>query len=371
MSISLNMLMLLICLHVAACLWFLLGSLDSTDNWVDNAGLRNEDTLTQYLTSMHWCLAQITPAPMNIQPQNLKERSFNVLLILVTILAFSTIMSSVTASMTRLRAIHYTRFQQWSLLERFLQQNQISSMLSIRLTQFLEGAMARQSIKVQKENVVLLKLLSHPLNLELHSEYFKPLVCRHPFFQGLSDFPRSFSEVCLNAIQSQLLSKQDVLFEPGSLGPCMYFQTAGVLFYQRPDGTRWDASRPEQHEINRIAIRWVKEKQWFCEGSLWVKWVHAGKMSAWTESEVLSVESSKFRQIVTRAGSNNHCAARAKQWVADQASLVRGHGFVWDIPPEISLSVYEPLPHDTEALEFIESSDMCAIPTSEEYAPWM
>merc|ERR1719210_2607181 len=114
-----------------ACMWFLVGkesqSAGFERSWVDST----EDYLHhhwtyQYATSLHWSLTQFTPASMDVVARNLYERLYSIAILFFAMVAFSSIVGTVTSSMTVLRGMKNDKQKSLWVLRRYLKQERIS-----------------------------------------------------------------------------------------------------------------------------------------------------------------------------------------------------------------------------------------------------
>ncbi|CAJ1377807.1 unnamed protein product [Effrenium voratum] len=173
-----NLLVLLFVNHVFACLWYLIGIVGEggvpDDHWVFYYKIVELDVLERYMLSLHWSLTQFTPAGIEVHPRNVGERAFNVLLILIAMVGFSSFVSSITASMTRLRSLQGNELSEAFLLRRFLKENRISADLQSRVVRYIDMATEVNRKKIDKSRVQSLNMLSGPLRVELQ----KALLCR-------------------------------------------------------------------------------------------------------------------------------------------------------------------------------------------------
>merc|ERR1712176_173624 len=99
--------------HYLACFWFFLfmslqsdhnyvcaGTSDCTWTEVAFGGDRNVPIMYAYSTALHWSLTQFTPASMEVTPKNAYERFFNIVVIVMALVIFSSFVSSITQAMT-------------------------------------------------------------------------------------------------------------------------------------------------------------------------------------------------------------------------------------------------------------------------------
>lgn len=323
-----NVLILVLINHNVACMWFYLGDQSwYADSWVNTYKFSNEPFGVQYLVSLHWSLTQFTPAGMQVNPTNILERTFNVVMILLAMVSFSTFVSSITASMTRLRTLKGNEVAQHFLLRSYLNDNGISRGLSMRIVRYVNLAIEMHRKKIDRSRVELLKLLSGPLNIELQMELFRPHLVVHRTLQQYDTFGASaMCDVCFYAVHKSSLSKGDVLFDLGVEAQSMFFVASGALVYARPrqannvrDGARKTAR--------------VQKDMWSCEGVLWMPWFHRGSMLAMIESDVVALNSAAFRKVTLTHASVYVFARRcAEQFRKELQNTTKA---VWDVTEDI------------------------------------
>ena len=108
------LLMVLVLIHSVGCTWYgysvnLIGHEDMT--WIEYYLIGREDAHTpevydesfqyHYFTALHWALAQVSPGNTNIMPMNWKERVLNIFVLCLTLIVFSSFISSMTIAVTR------------------------------------------------------------------------------------------------------------------------------------------------------------------------------------------------------------------------------------------------------------------------------
>jgi len=125
--------------HVIACVWYMLGdtSLAAGDrSWLDEHD--TSDLTYMYFTSLHWSLTQFTPASMDVVATNSIERFFSIVVLFFAMVAFSSIVGHITASMTHLQNLKGAQMKEFWLLRKYLKQNDINKELTTRIIKFLE-----------------------------------------------------------------------------------------------------------------------------------------------------------------------------------------------------------------------------------------
>lgn len=338
-----NLLVLLFVNHVFACLWFLIGIMDEgDDHWVFYYKILDTDVLEKYMLSLHWSLTQFTPAGIEIHPRNVFERAFNVLLILIAMVGFSSFVSAITASMTRLRSLQGNELSEAFLLRRFLKENHISPDLQSRVVRYIDMAVEVNKKKIDKSRVQSLNMLSGPLRVELQKELYLPHLIVHKFFERYATNDAAINQICFKAVDKMNLSRSDVLFQANGECKAMFFLTSGSLYYQRPKDTPpWEANQRRSRKIASIPlfarVLTLSKDSYFCEHPPWLPWYHRGTMGALTDSVLLALDSEKFRQITGEYKDIFQIAkAYAHQMVQDLQDFSDAHGCAWDLPKEVT-----------------------------------
>merc|ERR1719182_811920 len=112
-----------------------------------------------YFTSLHWALAQVSPGNTNIMPMNWKERVLNIFVLCLTLIVFSSFISSMTIAVTRLRSISATDEKRFAILRRYFRNNKTPKELALRIYSFLEERASTQNSHMHEKEVDLLPCL--------------------------------------------------------------------------------------------------------------------------------------------------------------------------------------------------------------------
>jgi len=286
-GITVNIFVLLLICHLVACTWYLVGkeSGRGAQSWVEFYDVKPTSWDNQYFTSLHWSLSQMTPGSMDIMPQNVWERMFNCLVLIIGIIVFSSIISSITAGLTALKNIHGRYNRQRFMLRRFLRERCVSPVVTSRVLQYTDNILKPMQRMVRKSEVELLPCLPKSLYLDVILELYDSYLTVHPLFRALKEQNRLvLQKICCSALEQVLLSKEDVLFSPGESALSMYFVILGKIQYSRQD----------------VEVVVYEAKTWVCEVALWTPWVHQGEMVALMDSELLSLHSGTFREVMAQ-----------------------------------------------------------------------
>jgi len=289
--------------HFIACSWFYVGDFSNEHgqaNWLNANEMIERNIGYQYTTSLHWTLTQFTPASMEVVPKNTGERVFSIVVLVFSLLVFSSLVGSITVSMTTVRNLSDEYSKSFWMLRKYLSQQQASKDLCRRIVKYLEQARQEQASKVQESGVTMLLLLPEPLRQELVYEMKTPLLKGHPIFLHMINFStRTMRQVCRLALKSHSLASEDVMFGFGEKAERMYFVVSGILSYTKRTG----------HKLKPP----VTEKDWVSEATLWTSWRHMGELRANQKSDLVSVDAARLFEII---GANYEAWSIASEYAS-------------------------------------------------------
>eukprot|EP00929_Paragymnodinium_shiwhaense_P104377 TRINITY_DN6873_c0_g2_i1.p1 TRINITY_DN6873_c0_g2~~TRINITY_DN6873_c0_g2_i1.p1 ORF type:complete len:820 (-),score=209.29 TRINITY_DN6873_c0_g2_i1:97-2556(-) len=274
--------------HMIACIWYLIGRLcweADLRNWIVVGDIDKADLAYKYTTALHWSLTQFTPASMDISARNVYERIFSIVVLFFAMVAFSSIVASITGAMTSLRNLKNDQDKQFWLLRRYLRQKNVKQELCSRITKFLEYQLEHESTSVQSSSIKIIKGLSQELERELAHQMHGPDIVHHPFF-GILEHSMSgmVQRLCHKALKLQTFAAKEMLFSAGEEASYLYFVKAGSLSYKFGGGIELDPP-PEP-------------KDWLSEPVLWVEWRHRGDMQAMSESHMVTISPGIFSEVM-------------------------------------------------------------------------
>jgi len=286
-SIILDMMGILIISHFLGCFWYFLGkqSVEGYRSWVEYGGYDGADWRYLYLTSLHWALTQITPGSMDVQAHNISERVFAIMVLVLGLIVFSSIVSSITQATTSLRSMNSKYSKYTWVLRKYFKQQDISADLVGRVMRYADNVLQPKLDKVTFHDVELLKMLPESLCREVNMEVYENSLSVHPFFEVFFSMSRNVMQKVCHSLQQVVLAQGDELFGPGQTAHAMYFVSMGRMLYSM--------------EHLDVEVKEVTMGQWFCEAVLWTPWVHQGRMTATQECELITIDGDKFRATVT------------------------------------------------------------------------
>lgn len=271
--------------HMAACGWWYLGTLQG-DTWVSmsETDYEAQDLGVQYLVSLQWAMSQFTGGMDDIVASSALERVYAVVMWVFGFMSAAVISSILTSALTQQYIIGGSGARKMSTLRKYLAQNKITGNLMKRICRSAKHAISGD---LTPESVELLSVVSEPLKVEMHYQMYSPILLHHPFFSdAISEAPLVIQRVCHNALSTLQLSAGDVVFTAGEIpaDPHMYFCSAGVLEYCKPD---------EEAVL-------ITEKMWVSEAALWTSWRHQGQLVATGEVKVAAIDAQAFTDICRR-----------------------------------------------------------------------
>ncbi|CAJ1395504.1 unnamed protein product [Effrenium voratum] len=307
--------------HVIACLWYLIGkesNIAGNVNWIQTGGYLQEDATYKYTTSLHWALTQFTPASMDVSAKNVYERVFSIAVLFFAMVAFSSIVGGVTASMTQLNNLRSNHMKQFWMLRRYLKQNGVNKELQFRIEKFLEYRILKEQEYVQPSMVLHLSKLSQPLRNELAHNIMVQWLRGHPFFLKVSVLmPNFMHKLCSKAINEKVIGSGDIVFEAGEECSQVFFLSAGLVLEYTP-------LQSKNQNVEETPSYKLQQKQWLSEPALWVHWKHLGVCEAEKPGELLSVDANNFcKEMSAHPAPRALCASYAQLFVECLNNLPR------------------------------------------------
>ena len=102
LNLGLVILFMILLEHVVACCWHGIGSLADDGSWLDVHNLRHQPVAAQYATAMRWSLSQLGIGGTEIEAVSYAESVYSVVVAFVSLISFSTVISSMTSLVTSL-----------------------------------------------------------------------------------------------------------------------------------------------------------------------------------------------------------------------------------------------------------------------------
>lgn len=278
--------------HVIACGWFGLGSMESASGktWLTEYELQDDTFFKQYTASLRWAFSQLGIGGTDIEATNEREGTYSLMVALISLVNFSTIISSMTSLVSTLQGRRMEETQQFGLLRRFLRTNNISSNLSQRITRFLQYTYHQR--ETNSHDPYILAYLSKSLQAELQLARYSDCLAHLPFLdQLLTNGMRVQENHIMQTLAQRAVAildsaEDDVVFCHGCRADATYFTLHGALSYLKND----DPTR-------------VRFGQWISEMCLWTEWFHVGDLLSVSFAKLVAINVNEFCNIIATAGA--------------------------------------------------------------------
>jgi hypothetical protein len=276
--------------HFFAAAWYQIGKFGSELNeksWIDEYEVRTLTLGYRYATSLHWAITQSTPGSMEVQPQNLVERIFAIVVLLFGLVYFSSFISGITAAVTSLRSLNDSSKQIW-LLRKYLRQHHVSQDLMYRALRYSDHVVAQKKDAVPESRVLMLQQLSQQLRLELTKEVTFSSLKAHPFLEALlvCDNPRVkiiVHNLCDEVMDPVTYAQGDIVFPlPGMGASHMFIVSTGTFMYSERGDTV------------------ISSQDWMCEQTIWTDWQHKGHATVGEEGQLISIHALRFADVIKK-----------------------------------------------------------------------
>jgi len=288
--------------HLMGCAWFAVGRLAPADtgfSWVDVSDIGGDSGMKflesarayQYITSIHWSMAQFTLGSIEIGCYNSVERLFNIGCLVLGLLFGSTLVSLLSATMVEYQMMRQDQTRKVRELRHYLQENSVSPGLAFLIQQQATERL-RVTKKIQEKDVKALELLSRSLRTELRYEIMHPHISTHPLFHlwtSMDDY--MVRGLCMDAIEYTYWRPEDEVFYAGTSTDKAYYLAKGKLVYTQ---------YPESSAVEQKIQTPVSQGRWLSEAALWSHWIHVGTTKAHLPSEVLVVPAEGVMHMLKR-----------------------------------------------------------------------
>eukprot|EP00435_Cladocopium_sp_Y103_P036893 s2224_g9.t1 len=276
--------------HVIACGWFGIGSLDSeSETWLRQSGAADSSFGIQYTSSLRWAFSHLGIGGTNIEAVSELEGLYSIIVGLVSLITFSTVISSMTSLVSTLQNKRMEETQQFGLLRRFIRVNKIPDGLGQRVTRFLHFTYHERS--ANSEDPYILDFLSKSLQAELRLARYHEHLSKLPFLASLltNDMQSLQEGHVVQTLARQSVSvldfaEDDVVFCTGNAAVAAYSIMQGSVLYLQ--------NGAEGRNPNDC---------WISEMCLWTPWAHVGDLVSANFSRVLAIHVKEFCNIICEA----------------------------------------------------------------------
>lgn len=299
-----RILFILVINHFVACAWYGLSVLSGDfrlNHWVDNLGpdsleAERPSVAYEYTTSLHWALTQFTPASMEVFPRNAIERAFTITVMLMSLLAFSSVVASMTSTMTQFLQQNANVVKERETLNRFISEHRVSVDLSKKINSYRNREKVRMKRRpVLESQVRALQDLPDVLMRDLHTEIYATTLEKHPLFLELDVLDTEILEmICHKAMQDRFIERRQPIWNAG--------QAATQMFFVRNGNMRLFLQGAHAVDYFQLSCRaHVKAGDMLSEHALWLTWNYTGDMLSITDVSLFSLSASKFCEVVWKS----------------------------------------------------------------------
>uniref|UniRef100_A0A7S4R8W6 Ion transport domain-containing protein n=1 Tax=Alexandrium monilatum TaxID=311494 RepID=A0A7S4R8W6_9DINO len=285
--------------HIAACGWFAMGlhyADSSGETWLDHAAYltipgtyHKAVQVDQYLTALHFTVAQLTLGASDVMPANSLERTFNIILLVGGLLFGCTVVSLFSAQIVQLMMSKLEKGTKMNEMRQYLRQHCVSHQLSVQvMAQATERLRDKEILRA--EDVSILPYLSKMLRHQLMYETSLPHLMVHPLFSSWNAIDQeSVLRLCREAVLSDFVASLMEVFLPGTEAPFCFYIVKGRFLYTQPVDYSMKAEATQDV---------VLPGTWLSEAALWSHWIHVGALSAQTMGHIISISAEALWQVM-------------------------------------------------------------------------
>lgn len=262
--------------HYVACVWCAFWNLD-----------RPTIASPAYLAAMHWSLSHSMLGSMDIAPENNAERFFTCIMLVLSLVVFSTLLSTITSDTTRLRMLSEESARKVRVVRRFFLENTLPPQLTCNVWHFIKKNKLTASARVKPSSVEMFEMLPPHIVREIRYETFIPVLREHPLFDAYDKLePEAIKMLCSSGITQLTVSPQEQILWPTPQGVNrMLFVVRGCLEY---------------HPIELHGqVFTILPREWALEETLWAKYPKLnGTLAAGNSpTELVLVSPGDFREV--------------------------------------------------------------------------
>eukprot|EP00439_Symbiodinium_sp_Y106_P002648 s6235_g1.t1 len=280
---------MVLCAHVLACGWYLLGR-DSFDqrSWLELGNITELDGPIQYVHALQWVL--MPPSPPPVSNDNVAERLYCIFIMGSTVVIIGSALSKITGTLAELRTINSEGSKRRREVRQYLHAQHVSMELTSRIMRFVDYKLGRQS------SVALdASLLSPSLVIELQVSQRGAQLAPHPLFGIIREaFPEVFAAIC-GAVEKHVFGKMETVFAADSWANYMWITTTGRFLHAEVTDEIRDAGSVASPSLSAdgTCLDWnvILAGEWFAEAALFAEAVtHDSTLRAETFGEAFSLK---------------------------------------------------------------------------------
>lgn len=331
--------------HVIACFWFGLGQSKSggEETWISVSPYAEQGFMNQYLAALRWALAQQGMGNTEIEAISLREGIYTCGVAFISLLIFSTVISSMTSLVSAVHGKRMLEMQQMGILRRFLRQNNIPAGLSARITRFLQYTYHQVASESHSQPPIL-ELLPRSLHAELQFACYESCMRKITFLKEIMPRRGSISakqeqvvhKIATHAISLMHAAEDDLIFANGTEAEILFWPTQGSFRYLQTE-----------------QVLQVQEGQWISEMCLWCQWAHVGDFISDGFTKLVTIHADEFCKCVAKVVELQMQAHRHARTYVDALNCEDFLSDLWQFRNVLSVR------SDADALQDEESRKKC------------
>ncbi|CAE7250487.1 Hcn4 [Symbiodinium sp. CCMP2592] len=257
--------------HIVTCVWFWIGKTvwdEGHVSWIHLAEAENLGASVQYIHAIRYVMNP--PAPPAIMANSGRERLFDILNFVFTLVVIGGTVSKISGTLAELRAMNESRARQKREIRVYLTHQDASFELVSRIMRFVD-------YKLEKNTPISFdsSLISITLQTELYVNQRGKFLESVPVF-GLTKqaFPDCFASICA-ALVKNVFEKKECVFTAGAVANSMYLTATGTYIHTDSNGA----------EETFTGEHWFEEMSLYAESM-----VHHSTLTSKTFGEIFTLD---------------------------------------------------------------------------------
>jgi len=293
--------------------------------WRRRYGLENHGVIVQHLAALQYNAALITGGESPMQPGNPIERTYVVVMMILSVFVSSIVVGEVLLVMNRQSEMSMQFEDEMQQCREFLVAREMPLSLQVRVYRFLEGQHRLQR-RHRSLNRDFIGNLSGWLQVQVVEHLHKDHLLRHPFFKAIG-LAEAMRQICLEC-KAMFFHAGDPVVEEAHLALCAHFLVSGKVRTRPWRASNWQYFRPPC---------------WFGDKSFFVDTLYSHTIFAVSQTETFTVMKATIQRLIERFPqvAPVHEQFRQKVLSDDLDSLRCPHCMEFGHSPEHCPSVYQ------------------------------